>query len=177
MVSGGGIGDIESEDSDVMEDGPCAFADTIADGFLNSDCLFEALFVSGGFGSGDGGAEWLVRDGCFPGDGGSVLEFAVDSAAFDFEEVAESGGVEAAEPGAEGAGGVVVEGAESAGEFAPEELDEFLGVSGVTQLGSCPGFEEGVVVGEEALPRGVIAPGMQPLDQGAAGHGSVFEWQ
>ena len=94
---------------------------------------------------------------------------------FDFEEVAESAGVEAAEPAAEGASGLVIEGAESAAEFAPEELDEFLGIGGVTELGAGPCFEEGVVVGEEALPCRVIAPCMQSLQQGGSCEWAVAE--
>ena len=43
VVSGGGVGDIESEDSDIVEDGPCPFADAFAYGILDAFGVFEAL--------------------------------------------------------------------------------------------------------------------------------------
>jgi hypothetical protein len=96
---------------------------------------------------------------------GGVLQFAGDPATFGFAEVAESAGVEAAEPAAKGAIGAVAEGAKSSGEFAPEDLDQFLGVGWVLKAWPCPGFEEGVVAGEETLPRGAIAPCVQSIQQ------------
>jgi hypothetical protein len=91
--------------------------------------------------------------------------FTCESTAFSFAEVAESAGMQAAEPAAKGLAGVISEGAKSAGEFAPEDLYQFLGVGGVMQPWFGPGFEEWVVVGEEPLPCRAIAPGVQSIQQ------------
>ena len=174
VVSCGGFGDIEAENSDVVKDGPCPFGDSFADGILDEFGVFEALDMSGAGWVWAGGVRFCGDGGDF-GDVGSVLFVPGESAAFDFDEVFESGGVEAAEPAAEGACGVVLKGGESLAEFAPEELDEFLCVGGITQLGASPCFEEGVVVGEEAMPCGVVAPGVESLEEGGSREGAAVE--
>lgn len=96
---------------------------------------------------------------------GRVQEFTCHPASFCFAEVTESTGVQAAEPATEGASGVVLEGPQSSGEFAPENLDQFLGICRVLKARASPGFEEGVVAGEESLPGRAIAPCMQPIKE------------